>query len=264
MIRDDAGNRLFEGAFFFGTHTNNAAEYLALLKALEIVPRYATTDIIVHSDSELLVRQMTGEYRVKNPQLQQLHEQVQFLLIKITRWTFRHVRREQNARADELANMAMDKRGDVVVFDAQATVSSGDSSPRKANPPASDSPDPSDKPTSATERAEPRGALPPATVDGALPVAVSAQAIGAQPGGDQTACPAGGPCFKRIVVGATLPANICVHAAQSFLPTLLAIQNTDPTEFFAVPTLTVHCSRRACRSSFQLSPHRDANGSAHG
>lgn len=253
VLRAEDGTRLFEGAFFFGEQTNNSAEYMALLRGLDIISGFALSGVTIHSDSELLVRQMTGEYRVKNPHLQQLHEQAQVKLIRISGWTFRHVRREQNARADELANLAMDKRRDVVAFDAKAESRSSES---EGNAPAAASPgaNPARAEITAAESAATDSAP---VIQGVRAVDVTAKTT------SKTTCPAGGPCFLSMTVSATLPAGICAQAAHALLPTLLAIQNTEANEFLAVPTLTVHCSRRGCTASFQLSPHTPPNGRAH-
>ncbi|MFN0138312.1 MAG: ribonuclease HI family protein, partial [Phycisphaerae bacterium] len=252
VVRGDDGARLFEAAYFFGEHTNNVSEYMALLRGIEAVARFAVTGVTIHSDSELLVRQMTGEYRVKNPHLQQLHEQAQMLLIRISGWAFRHVRREQNARADELANLAMDKRRDVIVFDAK----SGGENPEPAKP------EPAAKAPGATRSEKPAEQHAPAGEAATIIQSVRAVSVKATSTA-KTTCPAGGPCFSAVTIGATLPAGICAHAAHAILPTLLAIQNTEAGEFLAVPTLTVHCSRRGCSASFQLSPHSPTNGTAH-
>jgi probable phosphoglycerate mutase len=95
-----------------GIATNNVAEYRGLLAALEHAVAQGYRDLVVHSDSELLVRQMRGEYRVKHPGLQPLHGRARILLTRLGRVTFVHVRREANTRADELANLAMDRAPD--------------------------------------------------------------------------------------------------------------------------------------------------------
>lgn len=94
-----------------GTATNNVAEYTALLKALEHVAGLKVKRVEVHSDSELMVKQMRGEYRVKNPELQDLYREAKDLERNFDRVTYTHVRREQNSRADKLCNEALD--GDV-------------------------------------------------------------------------------------------------------------------------------------------------------
>lgn len=92
-----------------GTATNNVAEYNGLLAALRWAVAHGVTALHVRSDSELLVKQMTGAYRVKNPGLQPLYEAACGLARRIGRVTFEHVRRELNRDADRLANEAMDE-----------------------------------------------------------------------------------------------------------------------------------------------------------
>ena len=91
------------------TCTNNVAEYNGLLAALRWAADHGVTTLRVRSDSELLVKQMKGEYRVKNPGLQPLHQEARTLVRQIGRVTFEHVRREFNKDADRLANEAMDE-----------------------------------------------------------------------------------------------------------------------------------------------------------
>jgi ribonuclease HI len=92
-----------------GVATNNVAEYNGLLAALRWAAANGVTALHVKADSELLVKQMKGEYRVKNPGLQPLYEQARALARQIGRVTFEHVRREYNKDADRLANEAMDE-----------------------------------------------------------------------------------------------------------------------------------------------------------
>ena len=91
-----------------GIATNNVAEYNGLLAALRWALEHGVTRLHVRSDSELLVKQMKGEYRVKNQGLQPLYEEARRLIGQIGRVTFEHVRREFNKDADRLANEAMD------------------------------------------------------------------------------------------------------------------------------------------------------------
>ena len=94
-----------------GTATNNVAEYRGLLAALEWALANGAPDLVIHSDSELLVRQMRGEYRVKHPNLQPLHAEARRLVARLGHVRFVHVRRELNTHADQLANQAMDGAG---------------------------------------------------------------------------------------------------------------------------------------------------------
>lgn len=97
---------------YLGKQTNNFAEYEALVLALEAAVKKLGSplaDVLVRMDSELIVRQMKGEYRVKNSALKKQHERVRRLLgMAFPGVRFEHVRREENQRADELANEAMD------------------------------------------------------------------------------------------------------------------------------------------------------------
>jgi len=92
-----------------GLATNNVAEYSALLAALRWAAAHGVRALHIRSDSELLVKQMKGEYRVKNPGLQPLYDEARALARQIGRVTFEHVRREFNKDADRLANEAMDE-----------------------------------------------------------------------------------------------------------------------------------------------------------
>jgi probable phosphoglycerate mutase len=89
--------------------TNNVAEYNGLLAALRWAAANGVATLHIRSDSELLVKQMKGQYRVKNPGLQPLYEEAVGLTRRIGRVTFEHVRREFNKDADRLANEAMDE-----------------------------------------------------------------------------------------------------------------------------------------------------------
>jgi len=91
-----------------GTSTNNIAEYTALVKSLERARALGGRRLLVQSDSELMVKQMNGEYKVKNEGLRPLYEEAKELTRAFESVTFRHVRREHNKRADELYNQALD------------------------------------------------------------------------------------------------------------------------------------------------------------
>ena len=106
---EQADGTIVELKEFIGTTTNNVAEYNGLLAALRWAAEHGLSPLLVRSDSELLVKQLRGEYRVKNPGLQPLYEEARALIRRIGRVTFEHVRRELNKDADRLANQAMDE-----------------------------------------------------------------------------------------------------------------------------------------------------------
>ena len=97
---------------YIGEATNNVAEYRALLMALEEAVRHGARSITVYSDSELLVRQLNGEYKVKAAHLRPLHFEAQRRLRAFPAARILHVVREENRRADLLANLAIDQHRD--------------------------------------------------------------------------------------------------------------------------------------------------------
>ena len=109
VIRDAGGKTLAELSEFLGHRTNNFAEYRGLLAALEYARQHGYPSIKVVSDSELLVRQMNGEYKVKSPDLRPMYESARSLARQFQWFAIEHARREQNRDADRLANAAMDR-----------------------------------------------------------------------------------------------------------------------------------------------------------
>jgi ribonuclease HI len=108
VIRDADGKLVLELAKKFGRDTNNVAEYYALLAALDFATTHGITALRIRSDSELLVRQMQGRYKVKSEDLKPLHERASILSRQLKYFVIEHVRREQNRDADALANVALD------------------------------------------------------------------------------------------------------------------------------------------------------------
>lgn len=108
VIRDADGKLVLELAKKFGRDTNNVAEYHALLAALDFATTHGIAALRIRSDSELLVRQMQGRYKVKSEDLKPLHERASILSRQLKYFVIEHVRREQNRDADALANIALD------------------------------------------------------------------------------------------------------------------------------------------------------------
>jgi ribonuclease HI len=107
-IEDAHGNLLDELYGGLGIATNNVAEYNGLLAALTWAVDHGHRKVQIRADSELLVKQMRGEYRVKHPGLQPLAARARLLVARLADVTFQHVRREQNTEADRLSNLGMD------------------------------------------------------------------------------------------------------------------------------------------------------------
>jgi ribonuclease HI len=109
VIQDGGGQTLETLSRSIGKTTNNVAEYQALFAALQYVLDQRGTRLRVNCDSELIVRQMQGRYRVKSPDLLPLHQRARELAGRLDRFAIQHIPREQNAQADRLANDAMNQ-----------------------------------------------------------------------------------------------------------------------------------------------------------
>ncbi|MGA9117189.1 MAG: ribonuclease HI family protein [Bacteroidota bacterium] len=111
LIMTEEGEILLTASGYIGVATNNIAEYTALVAMLRRARRLRCTRMIAHSDSELMVRQMRGEYKVKDENLRKQHAKAASLLDELPfPCELRHVPREQNREADRLANLAIETR----------------------------------------------------------------------------------------------------------------------------------------------------------
>ena len=109
VVMDGDGAVLEERSEAIGTTTNNVAEYRALLLGIERAAALGASRLELLGDSELIVRQVSGDYKVKDPTLRDLHRQVHEALKRFDGWSIRHVRREENAEADRLVNEELDR-----------------------------------------------------------------------------------------------------------------------------------------------------------
>jgi len=108
VVQDAEGGVLEERGEQIGRATNNVAEYRALLLGIERAAALGASELELVGDSELVVKQVKGEYKVKDAGMRELHAQVKEALRNFEGWSIRHVRREQNAEADRLVNIALD------------------------------------------------------------------------------------------------------------------------------------------------------------
>jgi ribonuclease HI len=111
VVATPEGEIIDEVGQTIGRATNNVAEYRALLLGIERAAAAGANEVELIGDSELIVKQVRGEYRVKDASLRELHTQVRSALGPFERWSIRHVRREHNAAADALVNQALDAAG---------------------------------------------------------------------------------------------------------------------------------------------------------
>lgn len=109
LLHDEAGHKVAELSEYLGKQTNNFAEYSALLAALNYALQHGHKALKVFSDSELMVKQINGQYKVSNPMLKELHGKAWELIRQLDSFSISHVLREKNRGADRLANLAMDR-----------------------------------------------------------------------------------------------------------------------------------------------------------
>lgn len=181
IVESDTGKPLHEAGYFLGKCTNNVAEYQGLVHSLKQASSLGGTSLDIHSDSELLVRQITGQYRVKSPDLKPLYQVAIKLLHSFDDWKIQHVRREHNQRADELANLAMDHKADVT----------GD----------------------ATQQPKSRGSALTSEASGPPATACWSAKLTGRSG----KCLAGCGTQNEYTFGPTTPEGFCVHAASALL-----------------------------------------------
>jgi len=108
VVRGPDGEVLEERGERIGRATNNVAEYRALLRGIELAAAHGAGELELVGDSELIVRQVEGKYKVKDATMKELYTEVKRALGDFERWSIRHVRREQNADADRLVNEVLD------------------------------------------------------------------------------------------------------------------------------------------------------------
>ncbi|UCE99590.1 MAG: phosphoribosylglycinamide formyltransferase [Planctomycetota bacterium] len=113
ILSNPAGTQLQSRALFLGQTTNNVAEYTALCKALEAAKELGAKKVTVFSDSELLVKQLTGQYRVKSEQIRPLYRESVNLLNEFENCKVEHITREKNKNADKLVNQALNRQQDI-------------------------------------------------------------------------------------------------------------------------------------------------------
>jgi len=109
VVHDESGRKVASLSEYLGHQTNNFAEYQGLIAALEYAIQHGPKALKLISDSELLVRQIQGVYKVKNPTLKDLHARAKEMIAKLDWFSIGHALREHNQEADHLANEAMDK-----------------------------------------------------------------------------------------------------------------------------------------------------------
>jgi ribonuclease HI len=233
VVEDGQGRAVFEAGFFLGRMTNNMAEYSGLLKGLDAAVRARASEVLIFADSELVVRQLNGDYRVKNARLRDLFDAALVRLKMFERWTIKHIPRERNDRADELANAAMDAGADVVVVDAIAEIAKADAPrPGAAAEPAADQ--------DAAHRKDLKGGSS-AGSDAAARIVMACCAEAPDAEVCSAPCAAGTEyVFDRIV-----PAGICLGTAAQLVRAVETVAKSGKP-------VKVRCPREGCGACFEV------------
>ncbi len=108
VLSDRSGEVVYSAGEVIGRATNNVAEYRALIFGIEQAKMLGATELDLVGDSELIVKQIRGEYKVKDPNMKPLHAAAHAALADLDQWSIRHVKREHNAEADRIVNEALD------------------------------------------------------------------------------------------------------------------------------------------------------------
>lgn len=244
LRRDD--QPLVEAGFLLGRMTNNQAEYHALLRGLAIAAETCPADeLAIYSDSELLVKQLTGQYEVKNAELRKLVEEVHQLLWKFdTPPQFRHVLRSENRRADQLVNAALDAKHHVIAVNTANVRLEGEAAEPAMKPD-------SGNPTAGLTES---GSTEPDTTKSS-PIASGPVTVTCLQHPIDGNCPADCRGQAKWAFGDRIPANFCTHAGAAVLPAVSAMlqaplpDDEDPDDFAEI---TVRCPRRECQAVFRI------------
>lgn len=214
VLADPDGTVLVERGYFIGRATNNVAEYIALIRGLELASEFSPQRLEVFADSELVVRQITGQYRVKSPDLLPLFEQAQMILLRFDSWQIRHIPRAKNERADRLANLAMNHKADVEDANLDSLPSSAQAGEQSSRP--------------------------------AIEVSVIV-------GCDPRQCPATMMAGERFRFDSATPAGFCIFAATEVVPRVAAmLAELEVVDSAPQDTATVECPR--CGARFEIHP----------
>lgn len=229
FIQDENGIPIVKTGHWLGRMTNNMAEYSSLLFALDAARRLPPNNISIFTDSQLMARQIRGEYRVKNAKLKPLYADAVQKLGCFDHWEITDIRRELNTEADALANMAMDAGEDVVIFDMTAV---------------SEDPHPTGNNVPDTTAGHSHSDRPPIVVRCVnVPEKETCEAM----------------CRKgaEFVFHQTVPSGICLNAAIPILTAVLRIQSEKTCPASRSPTsantaITVCCDKPGCGAEFSV------------
>ncbi len=222
-LLDEHNRAVLAVGFYLGRMTNNAAEYQGLLNSLRLLEAAGASHVRIFSDSELLVRQINGEYRVKSPGLKPLFAQARAGLERFREWRIAHVYRERNAMADALANRAMDMGKDVIETDTLGLLKTAEHAPKMKS--------------GGRPAAQPASS-PPATIEVRV---VRAPAKGG--------CPAAMTLGHVFLFSEFTPAGFCMRAIPPVWKGVVSLQAAPAGQD---KPIIVNCEHPGCRAAFEL------------
>lgn len=253
-ITDASGQVIFSGGLFLGHQTNNEAEYAGLVCALDLLKAAGAERIRICSDSELLVRQIRGQYRVKASNLKPLYERASAVLAAFKQYKLEHVPREHNKQADSLVNQALDAATNVIPID-KLNLFTQIRPPVVAATPAERS-GPFGKPhhsASTPAHGSSRVATNLSAAGNAREVPsvgmVSATVLKPPRSGS---CPARHRVGQVFEFGHTVPAGLCVHACGAMIEAVLALQSVSASAAGPMEPITATCPQPDCGAVFQI------------
>lgn len=229
-ILDHAGQPFFSAGLFLGRRTSNEAEYTGLLAALDVLLAAEVPDVEIRSDSELMVRQLDGQYKVKAANLKPLYDQACSRLARLEDYSIRHVPREENRHADALVNQALDAARDVVAVDRGGLLAVLGRSARAS---------------AAAGRPAGSATTSPAPTKGSIVVSVL-KSPKSRP------CPAGTKVGQSYVFTATTPAGLCTEACSAVIEAVISLQEMIREGERDIAPMTVTCGQPDCGAVFQL------------
>lgn len=242
-VDDEKGREVFAAGFFLGHKTNNQAEYAALLQALKVLEKAGADSVRVLTDSELLVHQINGVYRVKSADLHPLYEEARRLLSGFAEWKVEYVPRQQNRFADKLVNQALDQRKTVVVRDRLNVTGHGDlDPPRDVAPPLFS---PVAGPAGRTAAAPRPGGEPPGKRSSAIEVVV----VRAPRKG---VCRAGMSEGQQFVFTDVTPGGMCLEACAAVMEAVLALRDAVGEGLACDEATSCRCGHPDCGAVFDI------------
>jgi len=255
VIQTEGGETIAEDSIFLGRMTNNAAEYHALIRGLQVASQRGIKEIDIRCAGELLVRQIKGEFQVRNPSLSPLYHTATQLLRSYRSWAIEQVTREQNHRAEFLVNQELDRRDSAT---RRPTVAPAPLEPNPGRKSAEFAAEPSRK--TEPDAGAPQARVPatrampsqPVFAEPASPVfrSVRAEVVKAHPRSPLVPCEL--EVGARFDFGRTCPPGVPLLVLHALLPYVICLQRGGAFDFGGVDPDGISCTSEAAFYLFRL------------